>query len=445
VSLPSTLNDSLPLLSSSSYTVDLTPTKIRVHIPTAIGYEVRVPVLVHSYVTESETPYNFFYKTNAYQGLLDSTAYYGKVVKEGPAIITSLGSGAVTNYTYSTGRASFSSGKTVYGVVDEYGNLPKWLSYATAGDYIGQNNSSQFYRISSVDSDVALTLAETFVDTDSTLPGETFLPAAVSVADSTIEVILPKVIGDVVRFSNVDGALPGNIVGAMNYYVVLGGTSIKISTTVGGAPVDFVDQGTGVHTLITKPINAVYSLYKIDVPKNNISNVVDRLPALNISAVSSEDLVDYRCYSDELVSGSLSQLAMLITEPKQKAQDLLNTMVNDFTLGSIQSKRGRSNIILTEGKNDIFKLSSTPRPHIYYDTASTGVSGHAVKVYQAYLFNMSAKGQITGESDLTGRLYLMVVSGETKPINPLETSLNGFFDRDTVDIYELVGRPIVKL
>jgi hypothetical protein len=71
--------------------------------------------------------------------------------------------------------------------------------------------------------------------------------------------------------------------------------------------------------------------------------------------------------------------------------------------------------------------------------------GHAVKVYQAYLFNMSAKGQITGESDLTGRLYLMVVSGETKSINPFETSLNGFFDRDAVDIYELVGRPIVKL
>jgi len=46
---------------------------------------------------------------------------------------------------------------------------------------------------------------------------------------------------------------------------------------------------------------------------------------------------------------------------------------------------------------------------------------------------------------LTGRLYLMVVSGETKPVDPNEVFLNGFFDRDTVDIYEIVGRPIVKM
>jgi hypothetical protein len=91
--------------------------------------------------------------------------------------------------------------------------------------------------------------------------------------------------------------------------------------------------------------------------------------------------------------------------------------------------------------NQIFKLSDTPRPQIYYESDISVISGHSKKVFQAYLFNMSAKGQITGQVDLTGRLYLMVVSGETKST---ENVLNGFFDADTVDLFELVGRPIIK-
>ena len=62
-----------------------------------------------------------------------------------------------------------------------------------------------------------------------------------------------------------------------------------------------------------------------------------------------------------------------------------------------------------------------------------------------YLFNLSTKGLISGEDDLSGRLYLMVISGETKSIIQTEISLNGYFNRDTVDIFEIIGRPIIKM
>ena len=362
-------NSNLPVLVSSEYTSTLLPTKIKVTAAIAAGWgNIRVPVLVHSYVTQTETPYNFFYKTNAYQGLLDSsTAYYGKIMEEGPAVITTLGSGAVSNYSYandfqiSIGKAIFQSSSRIVTGVIYGGNLPKWTAYVKTGDYIRQTASSQYYRILSVDSDTQLTLAEAFVGS-------------------------------------------------------------------GGTPVN-------------------YETIRTDVPHDNISNVVDRLPALKITALTTDDLVDYRCYSDNFFTSPFFFHGIYLTQPKQKMQDPLNTLTNDFVLGaSSTSKRGRNNFILTNGQNSIFKLSDTPRPQMLYEYAiNLTVSGHNRKIYQIYLFNQSAKGMISGESDLTGRLYLMVISGETKPVDPTETSLNGFFNRDTVDIYELVGRPIIKM
>jgi hypothetical protein len=362
-------NQNIPVLSSASYSPDLTPTRIKVTSASGLS-KIRVPVLVHSYVTQSETPYNFFYKANAYQGLLDSsTVFYGKVTEEGPALVTSLGSGSISNYYYTTGRVLFQSGvsaRVVVGVSDTNGNTPKWSAYVKSGDYIKESASDQYYRILSVDSDTQLTLAELYA----------------------------------------------GIAGLKNYEIV-----------------------------------------RVDVSHDNISNVVDRLPSLFIEAGSTEDLVDYRCYSDNVLSGANTFHGVSFTKAKQKMQDPLNAMVNDFVVGaSSSSKRGRNNFILTNGQNDIFKLSDTPRPHALYEYTQVFSVGHEFgwKVYQVYLFNMSAKGVISGESDLTGRLYLMVISGETKPVpentgEPAQTLLNGFFNRDTVDLFELVGRPIVKM
>ena len=69
-------------------------------------------------------------------------------------------------------------------------------------------------------------------------------------------------------------------------------------------------------------------------------------------------------------------------------------------------------------------------------------SGYGRKVYQAYLFNRSASGVIAGQIGATGRLYMVVVSAEkcSSTIN----AMNPYYSADTVDAFELVGRPLIK-
>ena len=189
-------------------------------------------------------------------------------------------------------------------------------------------------------------------------------------------------------------------------------------------------------------ISDFYEIIRIDVPDQNISNVVDRLPALKIVSSLSTEITDYKCYSDAMsisdFSGKLIQTIAAI-----KLQDPMNTLVNDFKVGSgTTSKRGRNDFILTDGANDIFKLNSRPEVR-FVNLSGALTTGHNKKAYQAYLFNRSAKSMITGEVDLTGRLYLMIISSET--VESTANKFNGFKDVDTVDLFELEGRPIIKM
>jgi hypothetical protein len=277
---------------------------------------------------------------------------YGEVRKQAPALVTTLGSGAIKNWTYDAGNATFSASSHIVSGVAASGVTPEWSTYVRAGDFIRVSGESYFYRILIVDSDTQLTLAEGY-------------------------------------------------------------------------------QETG--------ITSSYEIIRLDVPNAGISNVLERLPALKITSASDADITAYKCYSDEILGsyggGSVS------TEPSQILIDPLNALVNDFKVGSnATAKRGRNNFLLTDTENPAFKYQN-PRPYIYYDVDITLPSGHHKKVYQAYLFNRSAKEFVTGEADLTGRLYLMVVSGETAGSTAF---LNGSSNRDTVDIFELEGRPIIK-
>jgi hypothetical protein len=346
----------------------LSPTKIKVKATGAVpDVKIRVPLLVHSYVEQSEDAYNFYYKTNAYQGILSSTSsFYGKMSKEGPAFITTMGSGAVANYFYHDGKAVFVySGdlRKVRGAIDTSNNLPKWLAYVKPGDYIGLQDITkeyQYYRIASVDSDVDLTIVEQY-----------------------------------------RGA---------------------------------ASPGTGEN----------YRVIRMDTPHDNISNVIDRMPSFKIIADNPEDLVDYHCYCDDLLTVAFDG-GFYYTRPLHKMQDPMVTVPNDFKIGDDgTSKRGRNNFKLTQGQNSIFNLTKEPRPRIFYNGTITLAGGHSRKVYQTYIFNRSAKDMISGQADVTGRLYMMVVSGESVPQDVLDTSLNGFFSYDTVDLFEIVGRPVVK-
>lgn len=341
------INRSLPVLDNSSYAEDFLPTIIQVNATSGKG-RIRIPILVHSFITKSESPYNFYYKTIPYQGLLrSSSSVYGKITSEGPGIITTLGSGSVNNINY-TGTATFT--QDTRSVI---GSNNYWTRYTESGDFIRVSGNNKLYRIISV-SNNQLILAESFVE--------------------------------------------------------------------------------------STEIDASYEIIRIDIPSSINSNVIDRLPSLKIVSSSSEYITDYTCYSDTL--DSLSNLIM--KSPSHKIQDPLVSIPNDFILGSsTTAKRGRNNVKFTNGMNDLYKIGEG-RAYIKYESTSGTTSPRNKKVFQFYLFNRSGKDYygITGNPDLTGKLYLMVISGET--INDTNNTINPYLYRDTVDIFELEGRPIIK-
>ena len=339
-----TINSSLPLLAGSAYTPDLLPTRITVGVVGA-GSSVLVPVLVHSYVTVTESPYTFYYRLNPYQGLLGLDVEQGKIEKEGTAVITSEGCGAINNFTVTTGLVSITQAQRT---VIQSGDI-LWTQCVKAGDYLNITGHSWYYRILSVDSDVSLTLAELYVE----------------------------------------------------------------------------------NTVISQP----YSIIRMDVPDTNISNIFERMP--------SYDSADYLGIGTDINTGILNT-SIIETSVKSPLQDPLDSKVNDFQLGntSPNTNRGRSNFALTAGANSSIKLGELT-PYINYGTLGTWPSTNGYKkVYQSYLYNESYYDGAYYR-DLTGRVYLFVISSETNQNTP-NILLNGLSSNDTVDIFELKGRPIIK-
>ena len=349
---PSTINQSLPVTGSSNYTEDFLPTRITIGATAGLG-KLRVPLLVHSYVASSEVPYNFYYKFSPYQGILNGTStFYGRFEKEGPAIITTLGSGAVTNYSYTGGNVILTtSSRNVVGVQSS-GVYPEWTKYVKEGDYLSVGGS--YYKILNVSSDIGLTLS-------------------------------------------------GRFVGVSGQYA--------------------------------------YEIVRLDTAKDGISNVVDRMPALNITAGSG--IAAYQCYS-EAMNFLIYEASLLMSAPKIKINDPLNAQVNDFMVGvGTSAKRGRNDISLTDSSNPVFKIfTDKARPYLMYERVGSSLSDGYKKVYQIYLINRSALNFVTGESGITGRLYMAVISGEVP--ETIENKFNPFKDLDTIDVFEISGRPIWK-
>jgi hypothetical protein len=340
------VNNYLPVLNNSDADDNLLPTRIIIN--TDVGYPyIVVPVLVHSYVTATEAAYSFYYKFNPYQGLLtDSSVEKGKIEKEGKAVITTEGSGAVNNFTFNYGAVTTTQGNRT---ITQSGAIP-WSNYIQAGDYLNIHNSSYFYRILSVNSGAILTLAEPFNE--------------------------PSVVAD-------------------------------------------------------------YNIVRLDIPENNLANLFDILPTYGYD--------DFEGKGSKITLGSLTGTAIEVSS-KQSDQSPLDTIVNDFQLGLNKppTSRGRSYFKLsTQDKNTFIKLGILT-PHINYGSISPlPLDTGYIKVYQAYLYNETYEDNSGFYRDLTGRIYLLVVSSETNK-DTGNIMLNGFSDKDTIDIFELVGRPIIK-
>ena len=179
-----------------------------------------------------------------------------------------------------------------------------------------------------------------------------------------------------------------------------------------------------------------YSIIRLDIPVNNISNTIDMLPTY--------DRLDYKGMGTSIDFGTLAGSSIELLS-KKSDQSPIDTLINDFQLGLTKpaNSRGRSYFRLTDGKNSFIKLGVLTS-NIKYGTlpAWYPTNGHK-KVYQAYLYNKTYLDNSAFYRDLTGKLYLLVVSSETN-LDSTDILLNGFSDKDTVDIFELVGRPIIK-
>jgi hypothetical protein len=172
------VNEILPIYGASSYALNKLPNKIKLEVTGVVGAYVKVPIFVYSYVALSESPYNFYYDLIPYQGLISSTSSVsGKFESELKAIATSLGSGAVRNWTYTTGKALFHSDRFVQPVTAS-GSTPDWVTYIqpsdTAAYFIRQSGSNYYYRIFSLGSIVGhvgwLVMSEPYVENVTSSP-----------------------------------------------------------------------------------------------------------------------------------------------------------------------------------------------------------------------------------------------------------------------------------
>jgi hypothetical protein len=346
--LPETdVNNYLPILSSSQFESNMLPTRVKLRVSgAAFTDQIRVPVLVHSYVPASESAYNFYYRFVPYQGILSSTEIRGRIEKEGPAVVSSLGAGQIKNFTYSNGTVKISSSSNTVTKVSG----SSWENYIRAGDLFIAQGSPYAYEIKSVDTGFKLTLKEDFVE--STLSGSAF------------------------------------------------------------------------------------SVIRLDTPETAFSNVIDRMP----SFVQE----DYKGRSEDMVLGGVSGSLILLGN-KVNLQSPLDSEANDFQLGLQQTSggRGRYEFVLTDGDNSLYKLGKLT-PYVKYGNLDswTSVKG-SKKVFQAYLFNKSYEDDISRYRDLTGRLYMLVISGESNTTDT-EVLLDAFSANDTIDLFELCGRPIIK-
>lgn len=358
------INELLPVIDSSNYSTTRTPTRIKIEDSsgTIAGDYIKVPLLVSSYVSANEQPYNFYYDFVPYQGLMAPTSEIkGSFRSDSKACITSKGSGAEDNITLGTssgpgGKAKFTVGSRFVEPISGGSGIPVWSSYLDPDDY------SYYVRI----------------------------------------------VGDGIYFE-IDKMATG---ASRSGWLVLTQPfrESRVTPDVSG------DN---------------YEIVRLDMPSENFNNIIDRMPSFLYE--------DYKGISTSLEALGISSKS-LYTEAVAKIQDPLNTEDNSFTIGSAsnlnnQTSRGVSDITLTTGTSDEMFRLSYKRPYIKYMTLDNSGAVYK-KVFQSYLFIKITNG--------VAKPYLAVISNESNN-DTTTTELNPYSSKDTIDLFELVGRPLIRL
>jgi len=156
-------NSFLPV-EPDQYGEDYLPNRLKIKLRNPLEIlDVKVVALVRSYVESGEGAYNFVLNVSPYQGRLELSTdkFYGKIVAQGPALITTSGSGKISNYTYSKGSVTvINNSRTVNGKNTDWVQDSGATFNVLSGDYISINGSN-YYRIEEVQP-THLTLSEKF-------------------------------------------------------------------------------------------------------------------------------------------------------------------------------------------------------------------------------------------------------------------------------------------
>jgi len=175
-----------------------------------------------------------------------------------------------------------------------------------------------------------------------------------------------------------------------------------------------------------------YEIVRLDSPAENKSNIIDRLPTFVFG--------DFEGSCVALEYSGLSTKALFV-DALSKINDPLSSPVNTFTIGDSsntdnETSRGVTKIFLSDDAEDTIFNHLPKRPAIKYSSIDN-IGTFYKKLFQPYLF-------IIVDDDKIAKPYLAVISGETGNSSVLN-ELNNYSNRDTIDLFELVGRPIIKI
>jgi hypothetical protein len=319
----SIVNINLPTDTTSSYVT------IKFDSIPSGGTLIEVPLLMKSAVNSNET-YVVLYQKTPYQGRLNGSGATGVIETSGPAITTTSGSGAITNFiSYGPGTADFANGSTAV-----FGHGTNWLGNIQPG-YVITGPDSKQYTISSVYSDTEIILSTGFAGTSQT--------------------------------------------------------------------------------------NSSYAIEAKDVPSFGFPNVIDRLPAVS----ASNDSVAL----SESFATNFSELSSILTNAVMtQIQDIVGLPPDAVGLGSTPVARGMSRVSMPPE----YAPLGLHNLGLRYSPLTSSAPAYQ-KTYQSYILN----------KDETGKLYLVVVGSESGN-NSTGCYLNHTNSNDSVDIFELPGRPLTN-
>ena len=161
-----------------------------------------------------------------------------------------------------------------------------------------------------------------------------------------------------------------------------------------------------------------FAVVRKDVPASGSFCVVDRLPSVtSMSGMASNAAIG------SIGSTTVAGLASSATAEPLASSD------SDVSVGNVgQVYHGRTGLLLSISGSGTYQ-----RPEQYPDVCYGPVAGATqdTRLYQGYLFS----------EDGTGRLYLAVQAAENPPNNDL-VRFTGSKGIDSVDVFELLGRPL---